>query len=47
MMLFLLSLGVAEENWNDASQKGMLRYARALSLDVRGKIPTPQELLII
>ena len=30
--------------WEDASSQDLLGYARALSLDLRGNVPTPEEL---
>ena len=45
-MIFLcLSLAQAEENWNDASARDLHHYARSASLDIRGHVPTMDELL--
>ena len=45
-MIFLcLSFAQAEENWNDASSRDLHHYARSASLDIRGHVPTNDELL--
>ena len=47
-MIFLwISLVQAEENWNDASRRDLHHYARSASLDIRGHIPTIDEILAL
>ena len=43
-VLFLLGAG---DPWVDASTQDLHGYARALSLDIRGVVPTSDELLAI
>ena len=44
MIVFWLSLALGEENWNDASQRDFHHYLRSVSLDIRGHVPTVDEL---
>ena len=47
MSLFLTSLVFAQNPWEDASYQDLHGYARALSLDLRAEVLTPEELLEI
>ena len=45
MIVLWLSFAQADEDWNDASLRDLHHYARSASLDVRGHVPTADELL--
>ncbi|MAA79594.1 MAG: hypothetical protein CL916_10075 [Deltaproteobacteria bacterium] len=45
MIVLWLSLVQAEENWNDASRRDLHHYVRSASLDIRGHVPTIDEIL--
>ena len=40
----MLALVSAEENWNDAASTDLHGYVRSLSLDLRGRVPSGDEL---
>ena len=46
MGVSLLLMGMGDP-WEDASTQDILGYARAVSLDLRGTVPTPEELVLI
>ncbi|MEC7985995.1 MAG: hypothetical protein VX278_12595 [Myxococcota bacterium] len=47
MIICILSLVWADENWSDASLRDQNQYARSVSLDLRGRVPTKEEMLEI